>query len=126
MPLSLMQVSRMRLQSSPMPFSTVNHALPASQKLLQLQGGRLPTCAASTDACICSSIHRIGQHLLHEECIIGDDGCCQVGVHLLCDLQNCVHLAVIVLCENLQVKPHCISTALLAVDMLSLVHGDQM
>lgn len=92
--------------------------MPASQNWLQLQGSMPPTCAAGTDACICSSIHCVGQHLLHEECIIGDNGCRQVGMHLLCDLQDCVHLAVIILCQNLQVESHFIDTALLAVDSM--------
>ena len=71
-------------------------------RMLELSAANLPTCAAGPDAGIRSSIHCVGQHLLYKEGIVRDNGCCEVRVHLLCDLQDLVHLVVIILCQNLQ------------------------
>ena len=68
------------------------------------------TCAAGTDASVGSSIHCVGQHLLYKECIIGDNGCRQVGMHFLCDLQDSIHFAVIILCQDLQNRACCFKT----------------
>lgn len=60
------------------------------------------TCAAGPNAGVCSSIHCVGQHLLYKEGVIRDNGCRQMGMHLLSDLQYCVHFAIIVLRKHLQ------------------------